>query len=119
MLLHTLSFVVSKQYWYEVAVVLACQLRLGLVLSPVAFNAGAVLANAPGSAVVVVGVTAADRAELGLNPAAFTASTLNVYLTADVNPVKMRVGVAEPTRRLVPPVTPVGVPPSESNTVTR
>ena len=68
---------------------------------------------------VVVGVTAADRAELGLNPAAFTASTLNVYLTADVNPVKMRVGVAEPTRRLVPPVTPVGVPPSESNTVTR
>ena len=68
---------------------------------------------------VAPGVTTADRAELGLNPAAFTASTLNVYLTADVNPVKMRVGVAEPTRRLVPPVTPVGVPPSESNTVTR
>src|SRR4051794_13392581 len=50
----------------------------------------------PGALGTVAGVTAADRADCGLLPTAFTAATVNVYVVPLVRPVTFRLVAVGP-----------------------
>jgi len=59
----------------------------------------------------VAGVTATESADDAPVPTALTAATLNRYEVPFVRPANSYSVVAEPTRRAVVPVTPLGAPP--------
>ena len=60
----------------------------------------------------VRGVTLAEMADCAPVPTAFTAATLNLYAVPLVRPLNGKAAVADPTKRVVAPVTPVAVPPA-------